>query len=276
MSNKIQIITDSTAYFTKEDALNKGIEVIPLSYTFEENNVEEGFPGEFQVFFEKLAKSKQFPTTSQPSISSFKSKFQEILKQDKEIIVIVLSSELSGTYSSAFTAAQQTKPEMISVIDSQTTVSNLRILVDTANTMAHNGESRKDIVKEINRQKQNMGIRLTVDTLEYLRRGGRLTNIQAFLGSIMNIKPIIGLIDGRLEAVRKVRGKNKAIESMLSDIPENVQYIFINHVMAYEDANALKNIIKQKFKNALITVDELGPVIGSHIGPKAIGVCYKW
>jgi len=275
MSN-IQIITDSTAYFTREEAAKRNIIIVPLSINFCGEVREEGFPGEFEAFFEKLRTSQEFPTTSQPSSDAFVTAFNKAMNENKEVITLVISSKLSGTYSSALMAASMVSPDKISVIDSETTVSNLRFMVEIAQELAEEGKSREEIIKIINEEKVKAGIRLTVDTLEYLRKGGRLTGAQALLGSMLNIKPIIALNEGKLISVGKVRGKKKALQMMISDIPDNVKRISICHVLNPEEGNELKEMLEQKYKHASITIDEVGPVIGSHLGPKAVGICYKW
>ncbi|PKM94111.1 MAG: DegV family protein [Firmicutes bacterium HGW-Firmicutes-1] len=275
MSN-IQIVTDSTAYMLREQAIEKEIEIVPLSVYFNGTVTNEGFPGEFNDFFEALMTSKDFPTTSQPSAEAFKSVYEKALACDKEVIVIVISSKLSGTYNSASVAAKMVDENRISVIDSETTASNLRILVERAKELSEEGKPREEIVKIINEEKSRMSINLTVDTLDYLKKGGRLTDIQAFIGSILNIKPIIALVEGKLVPVGKARGKSKAIDMMVSNIPMDVKIISICQISALEEAEQIKHILSSKFAHAHINIDDLGPVIGAHLGPKAIGICFTW
>ena len=173
-------------------------------------------------------------------------------------------------------AASMLSTDKITIIDSETSVSNLRFLVEIAWELAQEGKSRQEIVEIIMREKEKAGIRLTVDNLEYLKRGGRLTGAQAFVGAMLNIKPIISLMEGKLIPVEKVREKKKAIKSMMDSIPDNVKKISVCHVLNMEEAEELKEILQEKYPNASISVDELGPVVGSHLGPKAIGICYKW
>jgi DegV family protein with EDD domain len=272
----IQIVTDSTAYITRECANKKNIDIVPLTVEFDGDVSTEGFPGEFDEFFNKLKTSQDFPKTSQPSAGIFAQVFKKAVEEGKEVIAILLSSKLSGTYNSASVAADMVAPNKISVIDSETSVSNLRMLVEHAHELAEAGVKREEIVKEINNEKRKMGINLTVDTLEYLKKGGRLSAGKAMIGTILNVKPIIALIDGALEPVGKARGKSKAIEMMISNIPDDVKKISICQISNMEEAQELADILKDKYKSAGITIDELGPVIGAHLGPKAIGICFKW
>ncbi|MDF2533240.1 MAG: degV family protein [Clostridia bacterium] len=273
---RVKIVTDSTAYITKEYLNTNDIASVPLSVIFQGTVTNEGFPGEFDSFYEKLKASEDFPTTSQPSIQAFYNVFKPALDNGQEVIAIVISSKLSGTYNSAMAAVQMCETDRVTVIDSEAAGPNLKFLVEQANQLSLDGKSRDEIVDVINKEKKNMRINLTVGTLEYLKRGGRLGSTQAFIGTLLSIKPIIALIDGKLEPIDKVRGKSKAIEAMISNIPQEVKRISIAQIQNLEEAEEVKNILQDKFPNAEVTLSELGPVVGSHLGPKALGICYRW
>lgn len=275
MSN-IQIIVDSTAYLAKEYIIQNNIEVVHLSVELDEVRTREGLPGEFEVFFNRLEKSKDFPKTSQPPVGEFAECYKRAFEKFDEIIVITFSSKLSGTYSSAVVAAEMFEDKDITVIDSKTAVGNYRAIVDKTVKLAKIGVGKEEIIKEIKKIQDNMSINLTVDSLEYLKRGGRLSNAQAIVGSLLNIKPIIGLIDGELIATDKVRGKKKALEFMISKIPIYVKEISVEHVQNLEEAERIKSLLESKFEYAKVSVNEIGPVIGAHLGPKAIGLCSTW
>ncbi|SCG83131.1 UPF0230 protein [Proteiniborus sp. DW1] len=273
---RIQIVTDSTAYFIKEEAISKKINIVPLSVNFSGSINKEGFSGEFKDFFDKLKNSNGFPTTSQPSVGDFVEAYKRAFKAGDEIIAIVISAELSGTYNSARLAADMVAKDKITIIDSKTSAGNLKLLVETAVQLSEQGLSRNEIENQIIKQRERMSINLTVDTLEYLKRGGRLSNTTAFIGTLLNIKPVIGLVDGKLVPVGKERGKKKAMEAIISKVPEIVKRISIAHVQNISEAEQYKSELEKRFPNAIITIDELGPVIGSHLGPKAIGLCSSW
>ena len=273
---RVKIVTDSTSYIEKEYLVQSDIASVPLSVIFQGTVTNEGFPGEFDSFYEKLKASEDFPTTSQPSIQAFYDVFKPALDNGQEIITIVLSSKLSGTYNSAMAAAHMCETDKIAVIDSETCGPNLKFLVERANQLSLDGKAKDEIVAIINEEKKNTGINITVGTLEYLKRGGRLSSTQAFIGTLLSIKPIIALIDGKLEPIDKVRGKSKAIAAMISNIPNNVKRISICQIQNLEDAEEIKVVLQTKFPKAEITFSELGPVVGSHLGPKALGICYKW
>lgn len=272
--SKIKIITDSTSYVSREYVDEENLDVVPLSYIFDELSYKEGFKGDFDDFFKKLGSTKLFPTTSQPSAGDFYDAFTKALEDNDEIIAIVLSSKISGTYNSAMLAKNMLENKKITIIDSETAASNLRFLVEDAISMVKDGKTSQEIVDFLENKKKEMHIFITTGTLEYLSRGGRLSSVQATLGNLLSIRPIIELLDGELKLIEKVRGDNKALSTMISKIPDNVQKIGICHILNISEALKVKEILEEKFPNALITIDELGPVIGSHLGPKTLGILF--
>lgn len=272
--NKIKIITDSTSYIEKDFVEKENLTVVPLSYLYNGEAYKEGFKGDFDEFYELLGSTKLFVTTSQPSAGDFYEAYEKALVEFDEIIVIVLSSKVSGTYNSAVLAKNMLEDKKITIIDSKTSASNLRFLVEDALQMVKEGYTSEEITKFVENRAGNMHIGLTTDTLEYLSRGGRLSGVQATVGNILNIKPIIELIDGELKLKEKVRGRNKALSIIIDKIPENVQKIGVCQILNKEEALKIKNQLEEKFPNAIITIDDLGPVIGSHMGPRTLGICY--
>lgn len=274
--NDIQIVVDSTSYLTKEYIDKHNIEVAYLSVELDEKIEREGIVGGFTDFFYRFENSENFPKTSQPPVGEFTECYRRALERGKQIIAITFSSKLSGTYASAKLAADMFEDKTIVVIDSQTAVGNYRAIVDKTVELSKQGSSIDEIVKEIEKIQNNMSVSLTVESLDYLKRGGRLTNMQAMVGTLLNIKPIIGLIDGQLVATDKVRGKKKALEFMISKIPQDVKTISIEHVENRSEAEKIKINLDGKFPSAEVVINEIGPVIGSHIGPKAIGISSIW
>lgn len=272
--SKIKIITDSTSYLAREYAAEKDITVVPLKYIFGDESYVEGFKGEFDEFYNKLETSKLFPTTSQPSAGEFFNAYEEAFKNYDEIIVILLSSKISGTYSSAVTAKSMLEGKKISIIDSETSVSNLKTLVEDAYNMAQEGFSSEEIVEHIEDKKNRMRVFLTTGTLEYLARGGRLSNVQSTLGNLLSIKPILELKNGEIGLIEKVRGSNKVLSNLLSRIPDDVKQINICQISNLELATSVYNTLKEKYPNAKIEIDDIGPVIGAHLGPKTLGLLF--
>lgn len=273
--SKIKIITDSTGYITKEYAEKENVTIVPLNYVFGEESGKEPFPGEFDRFYNKLKDTKLFPSTSQPAAGEFLDAFNKAFEEGyDEIIAILLSSKLSGTFNSAMLAKNMLEDKSITIIDSQNAAANLKFLVEDAVEMAKEGRSSEEIQSHLDSKKLGMYVYLTTETLEYLSRGGRLSAVQATVGNLLNIKPIIELKDGELKLLEKLRGKNKALSAIVDKVPDNVQKIGVCHVLDKDDAIKLKNILAEKFPQSIITIEELGPVIGAHLGPKGIGICF--
>lgn len=272
---KIKIMTDSTSYLDKDYIENEDITVVPLNYVFDGEDFKEGLKGEFKEFYWKLQSTDLFPTTSQPAVGDFAAAYHEALEGYDQIVVVTLSSKISGTYSSAHMAAQMVDPENIRVVDSLGAAATLRFLVQDAVGMARDGLDAQEIFLEIEKRKENLGIVLTTDTLEYLSRGGRLSSLQAGIGNILSIKPVIRMLDGELKLVEKVRGGKKAVNRLLTYIPEGVDRISLCHVTNVEEAEKLAQTLRQTYPGATVAIDELGPVIGAHLGPKTLGICYS-
>jgi len=273
---KIKIITDSTSYLDKGYIEDENIRVVPLNYVFDGEDYKEGFKGEFNDFYSKLQSTDLFPTTSQPAIGDFVAAYEEALKSHDQIVVITLSSKISGTYTSAHVAAEMVDSENIRVVDSLGAAATLRFLVQDAVEMSRKGMDAHRIQEELERKKDKLGIVLTTDTLEYLSRGGRLSTLQAGIGNILSIKPVIRMLDGELQLVEKTRGKKKAINRLLACIPEGVDRISLCHVTNTGEAEKLADTLRQTYPGASVTIDELGPVIGAHLGPKTLGICYSY
>ena len=272
---KIKIITDSTSYIEKSYVDKENISVVPLNYVFDGESYVEGFKGEYDDFFNKLASTNMFPTTSQPAAGDFYDEFTKAFDEGHdEIIAILLSSKISGTYNSAVLAKNMLEDKKITIIDSQGAASNLRFLVEDAVNMVKEGKTGDEIVAFIEEKKKSMKIFLTTGTLEYLARGGRLSSIQSTVGNLLNIKPIIQLKDGELELLEKVRGKNNALSKILSYINDDVRKIGVCHILNEEEAIKFKGNLEEKYPNAIITLDDLGPVVGAHLGPKTLGICF--
>lgn len=272
----IQIVIDSTAYLDREYLDKNNIEVAHLSVELDGVREREGFSGSFRDFFTKFEKSKDFPKTSQPPVGEFVECYKNALTRGERVLAITFSSKLSGTYCSAAMAGEMFDSGVVSVLDSGTAVGNYREMIFKAVELSEKGIDVKAIISELEAMKKNAIIDLTVDSLEYLKRGGRLSNMQAVIGTLLNIKPIISLVDGELLATGKARGKRKAMEQMIEKIPENVRTISIDHVENLEEAEKLKTTLEEKFKSVDISISEIGPVIGAHLGPKSIGLCSMW
>ncbi len=270
----IKFITDSTGYFSKDEIEEKNIGVVPLNYILGDNSGVEMLPGGFGEFFKILKTTNLFPTTSQPAIGDFKEEYEKAFSQGfDEIIVVVLSSKLSGTYNSANLAKNIMANDNIKIVDSLASAAGMKYLIREAYEMAKNGKSSDQIYNYLEKRKKDIKIYLTVESLEYLSRGGRMSSLQSKVGNLLNIKPIIGLKDGSLELLDKVRGKKRAMQTMIGLISDGTKFATVCHVINEKEAIDFKNAILSKFPDLEVSIEELGPVVGSHVGPGGIGIC---
>lgn len=216
----IRIIVDSTSDISIEQAAQMNITIIPLKVIFGNEEYREGIEITIDGFYEKLTKATSLPTTSQPAPDDFLKYYKEGKAAGDSIIVMVIASKLSGTYQSAMIAKEMADYEDIHVIDSKTSTSSLRILVEQAVDLRDKGVAAKDVVAKLMGLKERTVLIGMVDTLEYLHKGGRLSKSSALLGTLLHFKPIIALKDGTIGLVGKERGANKGIARLIDTISE--------------------------------------------------------
>lgn len=274
----IHILVDSAADFSKKEIEEKGIHLVPLQVSFQEEQYLDGVNLERDEFYEKLVHGKVFPKTSQPSPQEFLDVFEEVKEKGDELICILLSSALSGTYQSAQLARSMADYDKIYIIDSLSAVVAIRILCDTALDMATKGNTAQEIVEALEELKGRTQIFAAVDTLEYLAKGGRISKAAAAIGDMANLKPIITVSrEGSVEVVGKGIGVNRTLSAIQKkiaafQIDENYP---VYSLFSYGEENCVK--LEQKMEKNGCKVDsrkQIGPAIGTHIGPEAFGVCF--
>lgn len=271
---KIKIVTDSTAYFTRQEAEREKISIVPLSYSLGDRSMKEAFPGEFEEVFEIIQEGKLFISTSQPALGDFIEVYEEAFREGyDEIIVLVLSSKLSGCFNSANLAKDVLGDKMITVIDSKTSAGNLKFLVQDAIKMIKMGKTSQEIREFIEAKSEKIEVYLSVDSLEYLERSGRISRLASLVGNVLKIKPIIRLKNGELDMFEKLRGRKQLINRLIALIDPSIEKISISHILAYEDSLKIKEEIEKNYQTIEVSIDELGPVIGGHLGPGSIGLC---
>lgn len=216
----IKVVTDSTAYIPADLAQQYGIAVVPLKVHFGQETYDEITGLSNQAFYHRLTNSPVFPTTSQPSVGQFKQTYQTILNQDPvaDILVLTISSKLSGTYQAALTAAEQLPSARITVFDSLSAAMGLGLMAITAVELGLAGRTQAEILSRLEQMRRDTSIVLVVDTLEYLRRGGRIGAAAAFLGTLLNAKPVLAVVEGKILPLDRVRSKKKALERLLVEL----------------------------------------------------------
>jgi DegV family protein with EDD domain len=277
---KIQIITDSSADIPAELVQQLGIRIVPLKVHFGSETYLDGVTIKSEEFYVKLAQSAAFPTTSQPSPVEFLDMYKELADQPgTQLISVHLSSALSGTYQSAMLAKSLLEDKAdITIIDSKTASYGIGMLVVAAAQAANAGSSKEECLALIQRLRDKLSIYFLVDTFEYLQKGGRIGKASAFLGSLLNIKPILTVdVGGEVTSVDKVRGQKKAmqriVELLKADHADGTQIqVVIGHTNAQHTAEELIVLIKENFQVTTITFTNIGPAVGAHVGPGTVAV----
>ena len=275
---KTRIIADSSA-----DLMNKEKEqvtLVPLSITFNEEEYKDGVTIDHKTFYEKLIESDVLPTTSQVAPFDFAEKFKEVEEAGESAVVITISSKLSGTYQSAMIAANDF--ENIYVVDGASAAIGGGILVEYALKLADQGMGAKEIAKELENVKENVVVVALVDTLEYLRKGGRVSSAVAFAGGVLNIKPVLSLTNGEINMLGKARGSKQGNNLLVQEIEKSGGVDFSKPVLlgytGITDSLLVKYIKDSKaiWEGNLdeIRYTTIGSAIGTHVGPGAIAVAF--
>lgn len=272
---KIKIVTDSSACLNVSYCAEHDIAVSHLSYTFEGKTCPEGAPEEWNAFYEQFARSSDFPKTSQANMHSFQHAFEQALTTEGYDYVIcpVITAGVSGTYHSALTAAKMVDEDRIFVLNSKGGGSSLKMLVEDTVERIAQGLGIHRIVELALDDIEHTKYQFTPGSLEYLKRGGRVSAAMAMLGGALKILPLIELVDGAMAVTERIRGgERKVIDRMIAKLPERVRKIGISHVLALELAEEIREVLRAKYPNIPIFIDQMNPVIGSHLGPGALGI----
>lgn len=267
----VKIVTDSASDITPEEAKKLGIRIVPLhvnmggkSYYDDGEALPEGFFYNALPNFDKV-------TTAMPNKEEILAVWRKI--PDSEIVMITISSKLSGTFAQAKEAARECPNAK--VIDSLNVSAGLRFLVLEALEMANAGENADSIVKEIEKLKPKIRLYGVFDTLEYLKRGGRIGKAECFFGSLVGAKPIISFRDGELQPAIRERTKQRAVAKMLERFyaEGEMTKIAVIHAGVEGEANEFRAALMEKFPGMKIPIVQLGPTLGTYSGPGLVGVC---
>lgn len=279
---KLAIVTDSTAYIPENVLEGLPIFIIPLHVIWGDETYRDNVDIFQSVFYDRLNNSKILPSTSQPSPKEFIDLYKKIGNEYDQILSIHISSKLSGTVDSAIQAKNALHGMQIEVIDSLSTSMGLGFLVLTAARAAQNGESLQNCKALIESSKNRLHVYFILRTLEFLKRGGRIGGASALLGTALNLKPILMLQDGKIEPFIKVRTMQKALTRLAEVFYEKIQgktpvHAAIIQAEAENDVEFLKSEIARIVNSSDIQeflTAGISPVIGTHTGPGAIGICF--
>jgi DegV family protein with EDD domain len=278
--SKIQILTDSTSDLSADMIAEDGIHIIPLTVHFGEETFKDGVDINGDEFYKLLQTHPEHPKTSQPSPADFKQKYLSLLEDGSEIISIHISSKMSGTMSSAMAAKKEIGSDKIHIIDSKMASLALGQITRNAAKAVKKGQTIDEVLNIIDTNIDNMQVYFIVDTLEFLHKGGRIGKASEIIGGLLNIKPILTIIEGQVCPHTKVRGAKKVfstLSSMISNYQQQTNNVPIDYTFAHGGTPELIEKIAETVKSQINMEDaqfcEIGPVIGAHTGPGMLAIC---
>lgn len=278
---RIHVVTDSGSDLPQAIREELGIHVVPLSIQFGDEIYRDGVDLSVEEFYERL-EGDVMPSTCQPSPADFEQKYLEIAEPGDTIISVHMSSRLSGTYQSAVIAANMVAEEGLKVVtvDTKSASIGIGLVAIAAAQGAREGLTLEEILERVNYAIAEMHVYFVVDTLEYLRRNGRIGNAQALLGTLLNIKPILTLQDGIVSPLEKTRGKAKAVKriqelvgQLKEKYPNKELSVGLTHAMVPSEAEALAEALRKDLDlKANVITGLIGPTIGVHVGKGTLAV----
>ena len=277
----IKIVTDSTSYISDEYIKKYDIKLVSLNVIINGVSSRE-IDIENEVFYEEIKNSKEIPKSSQPIPEEMLNTFREIVEDGDSIVGIFLSSKMSGTYSSANMIKDMILEDYpdadIHILDSKTNCMQMGFAVIEAARTASEGKSINEVINAANHVINNSRFLFTPETLEYLKKGGRIGGAAALFGNVLQIKPILTVVNGETSVFKKVRTRKKAIEEIVKTVLEEIESkglgdIVVHHINCQEDGLKLAKALENKLGKK-VEIQSIGPVIGVHVGPGSIGIAY--
>ena len=277
----IKIVTDSTSYISDEYIKKYDIKLVSLNVIINGVSSRE-IDIENEVFYEEIKNSKEIPKSSQPIPEEMLNTFREIVEDGDSIVGIFLSSKMSGTYSNANMIKDMILEDYpdaeIHILDSKTNCMQMGFAVIEAALTASEGKSINEVINAANHVINNSRFLFTPETLEYLKKGGRIGGAAALFGNVLQIKPILTVVNGETSVFKKVRTRKKAIEEIVKTVLEEIESkgfgdIVVHHINCQEDGLKLAKALENKLGKK-VEIQSIGPVIGVHVGPGSIGIAY--
>lgn len=275
---KVAIVTDSTACMPADMVSRFGISVAPQVVIWGPETLRDGVDISADQFYERLAKASVMPSTSQASPATFENIFRGLLEQGHDVLAVVISHKLSGTYQSAVLAKETIGSDRIAIVDSLSTAMAMGYILLEAAKAAEKGASLEECQAIAEAAKPRSGIVLAVDTLEFLHRGGRIGGAQRLMGTLLGLKPILEVSDGQIEPLEKVRTRGKAHSRMVEIVAERVGNkpvrIGVIHAVSLDSAEAVLKTCCEKMNVVESSLASVSPAIGANIGPGVVGITY--
>jgi len=277
-SRKVAIVTDGTCSLTTAQGEQLGIHVAPIYVTLGEKTYRAGIDLDSEEFYRFLSASKKLPTTAQPTVTDFVNIYNKLAEEAEEIVTIVISHHMSATIQSAEMAREQFDKVPVHIIDSESVSLGLGMMAIAAARAAEQGQNAQAVLKLVENLKQKINVIFTVNTLEYLRKGGRIGGATAFLGTALDIKPILYIKNGRIEPLEKQRTRKRSISRLVELLEKNVGekpvHVAILHGNVPEESRKLEQSIRSQFNCIELITSDMGPVIGTHAGPGTLGLVF--
>lgn len=283
-ASPVKIVTDSSFHLPQAERVKHDITVVPLKAIFGTTVYRDEIDLTNEQFYQMLPNAESHPTTSQPSAGDFMQVYQPLLDAGREIVSIHLPSKLSGTYASACAAKTELETQLkkalpITIVDTPWLSMALGLLVVAAAQAAEAGQSREQVLATINALIPKLNLIFVLDTLEYLKRGGRIGGARAMLGTLLSVKPMLEVKHGLVEPLEQPRSRAKAISRLLEIMEERVGknrpvHASVLHAVSPVDAAELEKELRKRFDLKEFYMTEIGAVIGVHTGPNAVGLAF--
>jgi len=274
----IRFLVDSSSDYTLEEIQEKNLELVPIAITLDDATYLDTIQLNRNYFYELLLSSKNFPQTSQPSPQAFLEKFLQAKENGDELICVLLSSALSGTYQSAHLAKNMADYDNIHIIDSLAATHIIRLMVDYGMKLRENGLTAPEIVTALQTLQPRIRVVAGVDTLEYLCKGGRLSRTSATIGELTNLKPMLTVKpDGTLAVLGKCVGRNKAVQFITKYVQDHMIDTLFPMYSIYSVGTENCEKLEKKLTALGYTIDQrcqIGSTIGAHLGPGTFGLIY--
>ena len=274
----IQIVTDSASDITLKQAEEMNVQIVPLTILFEDGVCPQETDEDFQIFYEKLIKENGLPKTSQPTPNKYLEIFRLAKEVGDEVLVITLSGGLSGTVQSAKLAKDLAGYERIEIIDSKQAILTQRMLVEYAVKLRDEGKTLDEITALVLKQREKLTVFGILDTLTYLKKGGRIPASMALLGNLLRIKPVIILKNSVLEQLGKARGRRDGLKMLCTQMEEaeiDLDFpVYFGYTLDPEPTKQFQMEMEQKFQLKNTKLYPVGGVIGTHVGPNCVAVAF--
>jgi DegV family protein with EDD domain len=278
-TEKIAIVTDSSAYIPPDALAGLDVTVIPLWLIWEDESLRDGVDIDPPRFYQRLRTAKSLPTTSQPTPDDFMNVFKKLAEKADAIVAVLLSSKISGTHASAVMAQNQMQEANIRIVDSKSSSMGLGFSVLAAAQAAAKGKLVDEVVAAAEAMRDKLHFFFMVDTLDFLYRSGRIKATKRLLGTILKIKPMLQFKDGLIQSLASERTMGKAITRMLDIAEEHLggkrmAEAAVVDIDCLERGNRVAEMIKERFSPQKILRSEVSPLVGNVVGPGAFGIAF--